>query len=377
MQLSVDRAEFADLVAWAAKAAERRTTLPVLTNLHLEAREDRLIVAATNLEVRHQGEIAAQVDQPGAILAPAAKLAQLAQAAVGERVFLDLIGDRAGDQLRVAFGGGKYRLPTRAAEDFPPAPELKDPKFLRWDGEALDFALDTVGISVSKDDQRFNIACACLETVAASPGVVFFVSTDGKRLTKLERPNSAADSLGASRHLLPLLGVAALRGLLGRKAGEVELLLSARFARLSRDDGRAVTIQLGEGDYLDWRVVVPKNPSIKATARRLDLLAAARRVLIMAGDKYPAVTLDFSLEALVLRSRKVDTGDAEERLAADCNQPLEIIVNLRHVIDALEHMASEEVQVSLTDNENPLMITAQGDPGTLFISMPFPPSNKA
>lgn len=373
MQLSVDRAEFADLVAWAAKAAERRTTLPVLTNLHLEASDGRLIVAATNLEVRHQGEIAAQVDQAGAILAPAAKLAQLAQAAVGERVSLALEGDR----LRVAFGGGKYHLPTRAAEDFPDAPELKDPKRLRWDGETLDFALDTVGVSISKDDQRFNIACASLETATASPGVIFFVSTDSTRLTKLERTNSAAGSLGDKPFLLPLPGVVALRGLLGRKAGEVELLLSARFARLSRDDGRAVTIQLGEGNFFDWRAVVPKAPPTKATVRRLDLLAAARRVLIMADQKCCDVVFDFSPEALALRSREVEAGEGEERLEANCNRPLEIVVNVRHVIDALERMASDEVLINLTDDKNPLIITALGDPGTVFVTMPFLKSKKA
>ena len=153
MQLSVDRAEFADLVAWVAKAAERRTTLPILTNLCLDAQEGRLVVSATNLEVHHRGEIAATVDQAGAVLAPAAKLAELARAAVGERVSLDL----AGDQLRVVFGGSKYHLPTLPAQDFPAAPVLKDPKRLHWDGETLDYVLDTVAVSINNDDPRYRI----------------------------------------------------------------------------------------------------------------------------------------------------------------------------------------------------------------------------
>ena len=316
---------------------------------------------------------AATVDQAGAVLAPAAKLAELARAAVGERVSLDL----AGDQLRVVFGGSKYHLPTLPAQDFPAAPVLKDPKRLHWDGETLDYVLDTVAVSINNDDPRYRIQGALLAAGPEGSGKVLFVSTDGRRLTKLERANSAAASLGQTRYLLPALAIAALRGLLGRKAGEVVLDLSPKFAALTAGAGRTVTAQLGEGDFPNWEVVVPKNPPIRATLRRLDLLAAARRALIMADAKVPVVVLDLAPGSLVLRAEGNEAGAGEELLPAACERSLSIHTNGRHIVDALEHMASEEIQLDLTDPLNPLLISALGDPGTLFITMPFPPSKQA
>lgn len=368
MRLSVNREAFAGLVAWAAKASISRTTLPVLGQLHLEASGDRLSVAATNLEVRHQGWVEAQVELPGAVLVPAQKLSELARAAVGDWVVLSLNGERL--RLELPGAGATYHLATMDPETFPAPPELKAPQTLRWDGEALDEVLDTVGISISGDDKRFNLRCTLLEAAPGEEPKLRFVSTDGHRLTLLDRPNSAGAGLAGARYMIPRDGVLAMRTLLGRKSGEVELRLSKDLAALVKD-GRQVMVRLDiESGYPSYQSVIPKATNIKATVRRPELVAAVRRVAIMA-NQLNALDLELAPDALTVRASGTEIGDGLEKLEATCGQAIKMCLDAHYLLDALEHLRSDEVELGLNDGFNPLVITGQGDPGALFLIMPM------
>jgi DNA polymerase-3 subunit beta len=357
----------AALLGWAQGGVDHGSAMEVLRNFLLRAEAGRLSVYATTLTTHLTGEIPAEVSVSGAILVPARKLAELAKEAAGERVTLELDGV----QLRMTLTHGTYKLATRPAEDFPAEPPLANPVRLRWDGEDLDYALETVGITTSTNDTRFNLSAALLEPRQGEAGTMRLVSTDGHRMTILDRSPVGASGLPPGPQLLiPREGLTVLRSLL-KKAGEVTLEVAKDIVAVSHEGRRVAVRLLAEERFPDYSVVIPAHTPIKATIPREALRAALRRALILTDQKFKAVDLAFTADKLHVRGVAAELGEADEALEVDCNSEVNSRLNARYLLDACECMRSEQIILGMVDARHPVVITGDGDPGFKVVVMPM------
>lgn len=366
MQLSVGRGDLASLLNWARAGVDHGSKMEVMRNLLLRAESDRLSVLASNLTTYLLGEIPAQVDHPGAVLAPARKLAEIAKEAAGERVTLALDGP----QLRLSLDHGTYKLATREAEDFPSAPSLAEPARLRWDAEALRYALETVAISASGSDARFNLNGALLGPHPGGAGGVRLVSTDGHRLTLLDRSPAGGESLPKTPQvIIPLDGMAMICSML-KKPGEVAMEVGKGLLAVERQ-GRRVTVRLVEGRFPDYDVVIPKKPTIRALMPREALRAALRRAQIMTDHEFKPVKLEFGPDRLHVRGQAAELGEADEVLDTSCDGTVSLGLNSRYLLETCECMLSEQITMAITDPRNPVAISGEGDQGFQAVIMPI------
>jgi DNA polymerase-3 subunit beta len=355
-----ERDVLADALATAGRAATGRTgTLPVLSGLRLELVGDKLTVTGTDLELTIQLEIEVGGDRDGGVVLPARLAADIVRSMSAGKVEVSVDGDE------VSISGGRSQFAVRPLS-FDDYPRLASPasSAVTLPSAEVGEALRQVVRAASTDEAR-PILTGVLLTAEAEG--LRMVATDSYRLAVRDLPGASV--LGADQKVLvPGRALSELARLVG-SASELTLRLGEREATFEVG-GTRLTTRLIEGEFPNYRQLIPPSHPNKLTVARDSLMEAIRRVKILARDATP-IRLQMSADSLRLTAITQDVGNAVEELDAVLEgTELTVAFNPDYFAAGVEAVGSDEVTLETLDALKPAVLRGVGRPEYLYLLMP-------
>ncbi|MCE2873955.1 MAG: DNA polymerase III subunit beta, partial [Xanthomonadales bacterium] len=264
---------------------ERRQTMPVLSNVLLSAKDNRLSVTGTDLEVELVSAATLTVSAPGEVTVPGRKLLDILRAipeAEGTNVTLTTEGER----IVVRAGRSRFTLSTLPSAEFPLVEDIQATQVLKLPQKAFRALIDKTHFSMAQQDVRYYLNGLMLESEG---GRVRAVATDGHRLAMCEAALNERVT-GKQQVIVPRKGVLELHRMLGDGDGEVEFALGTNHVRCQIGDIR-FTSKLIDGKFPEYSRVIPANANRIIDADRETLRQSLHRTAILSNEKYRGIRL--------------------------------------------------------------------------------------
>ena len=343
MKFVIDKSHLVRELQLVTGVVEKRATLPILSNLLLEAGEGRLQIGASDLEVTIRTGADATVARQGSVTLPAAKLHEIARSLPDSEVTFDL-GDR--HQMKIECGRTRYRIGGQPKDDFPSFPKIDPDGGIRLPGKTLREMIERVAFAITTEDPRYSLNGALL---ILDGKTVTLVATDGHRLALISKTMKIAAVKEAIRVIVPRKALAEVSKMTADMEGDEEIVFGQSGNHVYFIVGEhKLTSNVLEGNFPRYENVIPKSCGTSLTLPTDDLMNAVRRVSLLASDRFGrAVRLGLSSGKLELFS-KTEMGEAEESLAVDYDGPeVQIGFNARYLLDFLNVVGSPSVRLEL------------------------------
>lgn len=371
MKVTVERTAFLKSLSHVQSVVERRNTIPILSNVMIEAGKGRLKLTATDLDMEIVETLPADVIRSGAATAPAHMLYDIVRKLPeGAQVQAELLTAEGG-RLAVSSGSVRFELACLPKEDFPQMTAGALPFRFRLQQDELKKLIDKTRFAISTEETRFYLNGIYLHAHKdGNKGEMRAVATDGHRLARfqLELPEGAAEMPGI---IVPRKAIGELRRLLDDIEGGVEISLSDTKIQFITD-GIELTSKLIDGTFPDYQRVIPSANDKVLTLDSRDFAQAVDRVSTISADKTRAVKLEIARDKLTLSVINPDSGTATEELGASYSaNPLDIGFNARYLLDITGQIEGKDVRFLLSDAGSPTLIEDSDDKGTLYVLMPM------
>ena len=363
MKITVDKAELLRVLQRVQGIVEKRNTLPILSNVLIETLEGGITLMATDLEIFIKDICPATVEDSGTITVNARKLFEIVKSLPKERVDIRLTEE---GRLNIVSGSVKYNIMGIPSSEFPAFPDVAEDSLVRIDHNIFAEMIDRTAFAVSTDETRYNINGFFMQKEAER---IRLVTTDGHRLALIDREFTTipVETAGV---ILPRKGVVELRRLF-EEEGSFLFGITDKTATVKKDT-TLMNIRLIEGDFPDYKQVIPTDNDKEAVLERPAFLESLKRVSILASDRIKGVKFNFSEGRLLLSSSNPDIGDVEDEVAAEYSaEELTIAFNARYFIDVLSVIDEDRVVISLKDSVSPCLLKPEDSEDYIYIVMPM------
>jgi DNA polymerase-3 subunit beta len=375
MKLSIAKAELQKGLARIQAIVEKRNSMPILANVLLEAQKresgedhDTLQLSATDLEVGIRGVHTVEVEQAGRLTIGAKKLFEIVRELPEDEIFLES-GDNS--YLNIRCQRSNFTLAGTSAEEYPTLLEFSPEKTVTIPSEILLGMIERTMYAASVDETRYNLNGVYLE-VQGEQEKLRMVATDGHRLAMVDRviPGDISNLEGGV--IIPRKGLAEMKRLLDEDdAAEIELAFQGNSGFVRKDDVTLV-MRLIEGEFPNYRQVIPSDSGVQLTLETDTFVQALRRVVILSSERSRAVKFELSENQVVVSSNNPDLGDATDEIDVDYSgERISIGFNARYVLDSLASLHAKEVTLGLNDDLSPAQIIPANDEDALAVVMPM------
>jgi DNA polymerase-3 subunit beta len=361
LRITLAKDELAGKLAVVSRGVSTRTAVLVLGGIQLRAEAGRLHLAATDMEVSLRASAEAQVADEGTVVVPGRLLLEIARSLPDSEVTIEHRPEEA--VVVVTSGTATYRLHTYSAEDFPRLPDAESVSLHSVDREALVETIARVGRSASRDESR-PVLTGIL--VRFEPGKVVMAATDSYRLAVKETP--VEGTLPELEAIIPARALQELARIAG-SSDEVELGLLDNHVVFGAD-GTWLTTRRIDGQFPNYRQLLPEQFEHELSLPREELLEVVRRVSLMAQRNSP-LRLRFADGELTVSAITQDVGEARESLPAPYSaDPLEIGFNAEFLRDGLDSVDSETLRFKLISPLRPAVLQGSSD-DYVYLIMPI------
>jgi len=364
MKIQVGRNELLTAVQAVIGVVERRQTLPVLSNLLLDAQKDELVVTGTDLELELVSRAAVKCPAPGKTTVPARKLFDICR---GLPEGADLTLESSGDKITLKSGKSRFTLATLRTDEFPSLGAVNTPRVIKLKKSELRRLIDHTQFAMAHQDVRYYLNGMLFHITAKR---IRTVSTDGHRLamSELAKDTKFKDE---AQIILPRKTVLELQRLLDPTDDEVELRIGDTQFQADLDVIR-LTSKLIDGRFPDYERVIPEAGDRHLKANRERVRQALARAAILSNEKFRGVRLQLAEGKLRLSTHNPEHEEAEEELEVSfTGAPLEIGFNVNYLLDALSVMQSEEFQMELKGADASGLLQEAGGGPSKYVVMPM------
>lgn len=359
MKFRCDRDMLVEALNTSNKAVTNRATLPVLNGLHLQLEKDTLVITGSDLDLTIIVSLEVAGETDGTSVVPARLLSDVIRSVESGTVDIT-VNDT---DLQVIAGRSEFSLRTIPSDEYPLFEGVtSDP--VNIDASLLVSALEQVTPAASSDDSRPILTGVYM--VAEEEGFRL-VATDSYRLAVRDMPGSTLLA-GQPPILVPSRALTELARLL-EKDSEVSLYLGEKEASFQVNNVR-MTTRLIEGEFPDYKRLVPEDNPNKLTMNRGELRDAVKRVRLLAQEATP-IRLEMGEAGLQLIAKTQDIGEAHETVDASYDgDALTIAFNAEYLLKGLEIAPGEDITLETMDNQKPAVLKSQEHPEFLYLLMP-------
>jgi len=337
--------------------------MPVLANVLLGARDNKLSVTGTDLEVELVATCAVSVQQPGDITVPGRKLLDIFRS-LPEKVSVMLSTE--GERVSVRAGRSRFTLSSLPASEFPLVEEINAQQTLTMPQGEFRRLIDKTHFAMAQQDVRYYLNGLLLETDGKA---LRAVATDGHRLALCETELSGK-ARTSQQVIVPRKGVLELQRILGTE-NNIELAVGTNHVRAQIGEIR-FTSKLIDGRFPEYARVIPSNPPKTVEADRENLRQALQRTAILSNEKYRGIRLTARPDLLTLQAHNPEQEEAEDQVEVSYKgEEVEIGFNVNYLLDALSAIEGDKVQIGLTDSNSSCLIHAPGTMHTRYVVMPM------
>ncbi len=366
MKLTISKEQLINGLQAVQNIVSTRTTLPILSNVLLRADVGKLELTATDLDVTIACGVQADIKRSGATTLPVKRLFGIVRELAAQEVEME-IDERNACSLRA--GPSFYKINGLAAEEFPPLPQFAEKKRVTLAQEKLKSMLRRTSFAISTDETRFVLNGIFMSLKEQK---VTMVATDGRRLALVEEDvDVPVESQG--EFIIPTKAINELNRLLQSK-GEVEVKFTENQVAFTLKDEAGFTVliisKLVEGNYPNYRQVIPAEAKERIALAREELHHALRRAEIMTSEKSNSVKLSFTKNNLAITSKTPEVCKARERLAVKYKgRDIAIAFNPVYLMDPLKALDNDEIYLELIDELSPGVVKVNGP--FLYVLMPM------
>jgi DNA polymerase-3 subunit beta len=370
MKINVERGALLKALGHVQSVVERRNTIPILSNVLIQAAKGKLTLTATDLDIEIVESLPSDVLRNGAATAPAHMLYDIVRKMPdGAQVQAELLAGDSG-RLAVSAGSIRFELACLPQEDFPQVSAGALPHKFRLDAADLMSLVDKTRFAISTEETRFYLNGIYVHAAEDKDNTLRAVATDGHRLARydLELPDGAAGMPGV---IIPRKTIAELRRLLEDAEGAIEIALSDTKIQFNFS-GVELTSKLIDGSFPEYQRVIPENNDKVLMLDAKEFGHAVDRVSTISADKTRAVKLNIDKDRVTLSVVNPESGTATEDLGANYSaDSIEIGFNARYLLDITSQVEGKEVRLLLADSGSPTLIEDTDDGRTLYVLMPM------
>jgi len=370
MQFTISKKEFLRSLVRTHSVADRKSSMPILSNILLATEQDRLRFAATDLYLSMTSTAPATIAEEGTIAVGARTLFDIVKSLPEGEVTLTTTDGHAAE---IKCGKVRFKIPGMPGADFPALPSPGDVEYAGLSGEVLGRLIAMTHYSMSSDETRPHLAGALF---AGDGKIVRMVTTDGHRLSKAEHKQDAG--LLNFEMLVPNKGIGELRRMIDEarsdkdeSGGELGIATSGGNAFFKRGDV-VLSVKLVDEQFPPYSKVIPSSHERKVVVGRGVLTEALKRISLVANDKSGAVRFGVEDGILRLTSENPDVGEGSEELDVDyAGDQVEIGFNARYLLDCLGSLTEDEVTLELGGQLDPGVVKPVGPTDFIGVIMPM------
>ena len=365
MKFSLSRESLLKPLLLVSGAVERKSTLPILSNILFDVSENRLTLTATDLElemvanasVMNQGE-------NGKLTIPAKKLLDICKSLPDDS---ELIFETNNETVIISSGRSRYSLSTLPATDFPNIEEWKGDVEFRINKSDLLRLIESTHFSMANQDVRYYLNGMSIESEGQE---IRSVATDGHRLAICKIADESL-ALPSRQVIVPRKGILEIIRLLDPVEEEIQVYLGSNHIRII-DNEYSFTSKLVDGRFPDYRRVLPRNGDKVLETNKDELKQVLSRASILSNEKFKGVRLNFNASELKITANNPEQEQAEEVIEVNFPyEDLEIGFNVSYVLDVLNAIKDKEVKFTLADANSSVVIEGLGENEALYVVMPM------
>lgn len=363
MQIHADKDVLQAFVSVVQRAVSTRSTLPILSNIRIDA-DGEVLLTATDLELVITAKVPGEVESAGCTTLPAKLLSEILSSQADGMMTLE-----TDDQDHSTFTSGKSRMQVNGlpADEFPVVPEIGECTTVALAQPLLKRMIAQCLVAASKDETRARLTGVYLEVV---DGEVRMVATDTHRLATRLAHEADGGNIGV---IIPARTLKEVSRILGDD-GVVTLEVSDSMARFTFDNGVTVISRLIEGEFPNYRKVIPSEEKMLFTAPTEALRQAVKRCSIVAEDNQK-VKLTVNSEGLLKLSSATRTGSSDEEIDVQSElggeESVEICFNAEYLLDALEQIQDDQVRIVINASNEPGTVRPGGEEEYVYVIMPM------
>lgn len=361
MKFSATKEKILEGLQQVQNVVSTRTTLPILSNVLLQAKEGTVNLTTTDLDVGVRGGFEATVDKAGATTLPARRLFTIIRELPSSEISIEVDGKNAAS---IRSGQSFFKILGLPEEEFPPLPKFENAKVVTMRQKDLRDGLRKTAYAISTDETRYVLNGVLF---SFKENKLTLVATDGRRLAmvdiELEFPRSHEADI-----IVPTKAVTELQRLL---TDDGDVKISVGTGQIAFDLNNTLLVsKLIEGNYPNYKQVIPSEAKERVTLERETFLNSLRRVSLLASDKSNSIKLNFSKNNIDITANTPEVGEARESLpVAYKGRDFSIAFNPEFLMAPLRNLAEDEIFFDLIDEMSPGVLKIQTP--FLYVLMPM------
>jgi DNA polymerase-3 subunit beta len=357
MKFKINRDHFTNGLQQVSNVVSLRPTMPILSNVLIEATGDQISLTTTNLDLGIRCTIKADVETEGTLTLPVRKLASIVRDLPSMEVLVEALD---AEHAKISAGSSKFRMTAIGVSEFPPLPVFENDSEFTLEQANLQNMLKSISYAQSSDETRHMLNGVFFNF---DQGMLSVVATDGKRLAlnseELEIPDGQAGNF-----ILPMKTVSELERLLG-KGENVKILFNDRQVAFdievdenSQEQGLSQTIHLVskavEGKFPNYKIVIPEDADQTVSIDRETLRENISRAALVVTDKSQSITMTFSENQIVIKGQSAEFGESEEKMEIEYGGPeTKLTFNPEYLIHPLKVLEDDEVIFEFKNDLSP------------------------
>ncbi len=364
MKVSCSRKDLYEGVQTASRAVSSRSSLPILGHLLVRTEDDKLRIAATDLELGMESYVEAKVLEPGSMTAPAKLLVEMLASLPEADV---LLGADETDTVTLSCGASEFVIMGLPPEDFPLLPEVAEDTQFSIDAEQLRQGIRKTVFAASSDESRAILTGVLVQVTEES---VRLVATDTHRLCLYDAP--VMEARGAVNAIVPSRALNELLRMLSDSDGPISATISATQVMFRVGDSVLVS-RLIDGQFPNYQKVVPTELNRRWLIPSDLFQQAVKRAEIVARDNSHRTTLNTHDGTLSINAESPGGRAQESVELVRTGDDLRVVFNGRYILDVMSVMDAEVVELELNGEVSPAILRPQGQDNYLYVLMPMQP----
>lgn len=372
MRFMISRLELIDLLTRVQGIVPQKPTIPILSNVLIEASNDELIFTATDLTVGIRCFTDTKVLEEGSTTLPVKKFLQLVRELTA--VNLEISTDES-NISEITADSSNFKLRGMSSQEYPSLPDLEGSNYFPIPQKDLKEQLNATAFAVSREDNRYVLTGVLMQL---GENTVTFVGTDGKRLARTFKEISLPENITGS-HTIPFKAVEEIIKNLHDDADEPAKVHLFEDRIAIETDQSVVVTKLLSGEYPDYNLIIPEKSEKVMTLHRDELITLLRQISLFTSGEQQSVRFSFSDGELNVFANAAEIGEAKVSMPVNFHgDKLEIAFHPSFFLDILRNCKNEAITFGCTDRFTPGVITDQEDPqvhpqhpSPLYVLMPM------
>lgn len=368
MEFQIVKKDFIKCLTLLQAIAERRSSIPALSNILIESYKDQIHLTTTDLETTMISSLACNIQQEGKICVSARKLYEIIRELPEEEINIQGMENH---WAKITCKNAIFNLSGLDPMEFPTLPSYSEEDLVGIKSFDIGEMIEKVVFAASTEESRYNLNGIFFEAISSGDkNVARMVATDGHRLGLIDR--ESPEFLGIKKGaIIPKRGLNEVKKVVGEYPGELKLSLSEN-SFVIEVSSFVIIIRLIDGEFPDYKQVIPTENDKRIKLNTKEFISCLRRISTISSDKFEGIKFTIRKGAIELYSASQDIGNAREEFPA-LYDGIEIDVgfNARYILDALNEIDEDEFFIELKDEGSAAIIRPASEQNALYVIMPM------